>query len=43
MWFTLRPPEIVEMIGLHGVDAAIDLERTTSGRRDVEGLMRVAQ
>jgi 4-hydroxy-2-oxoheptanedioate aldolase len=44
MWVTLCSPAIVEMIGLHGVDAAIiDLEHTTFGLQDVEGLMRAAQ
>jgi 2-keto-3-deoxy-L-rhamnonate aldolase RhmA len=44
MWVTVCSPEIVEMIGLHGVDAAIiDLEHTTFGLRDVEDLMRAAQ
>ena len=44
MWMTLGSPDIVEMAGGHGLDAAImDLEHTTASLSDVQAMIVAAQ
>jgi 4-hydroxy-2-oxoheptanedioate aldolase len=44
MWITLQSPNVVEMIGAHGVDTVIlDLEHTSSSPADLQPLIVAAQ
>ena len=44
MWLTLQSPNVVEMAGVHGVDAGIiDLEHTTDGLRDMQIMIMAAE
>ncbi|HEX9831863.1 MAG TPA: aldolase/citrate lyase family protein [Mycobacterium sp.] len=44
MWLTLQSPNVVEMAGIHGVDAGIiDLEHTTDGLRDMQVMIMAAE
>lgn len=40
IWLTLQSPNVVEMAGLHGIDAGIiDLEHTTDGLREAQAMI----
>ena len=44
LWITLESPNIVEMVGAHGVDAVIlDMEHTASGPAEIQPLIMAAQ
>ena len=44
MWITLQSPNVVELVGAHGVDTVVlDMEHTTSSPADVQGLIVAAQ
>jgi 2-keto-3-deoxy-L-rhamnonate aldolase RhmA len=44
MWLTLQSPNVVEIAGLHGVDAGIiDLEHTTDDPRDMQVMIMAAE
>lgn len=43
-WITLQSPNIVEMVGVHGVEAVIlDMEHTASGVSEIQPLLVAAQ
>lgn len=44
IWLTLQSPNVVEMAGMHGIDAGIiDLEHTTDGLREAQVMVVAAE